>query len=117
MTAGASKNKPPAALSQIDTEIVSPIAMLIGGSSAPDVKRAAKLSFGLATRVETTRWSTSTDVEQNLSFRPPLLDDFVCRGPARGAQEYPLNESAIREAKTRKTGFIVSQHSIKRESI
>jgi hypothetical protein len=45
---GASKNKPPAGLSQTDTEIVSPTPMLSGGGSAPDVKQAANLSFGWA---------------------------------------------------------------------
>jgi hypothetical protein len=63
--------------------------MLIGGSSAPDVKRAAKLSFGFGDKGRDDSLVHLDDVEQNLSFRPPLLDDLVCRGPGAGSPGTP----------------------------
>src|SRR5436190_812478 len=56
---GASLKSPPAALSQIVTEIVSPTAILSSGGLPSFSKRARRLSFGCASNDETTRLSTS----------------------------------------------------------
>src|ERR1700738_433841 len=53
-----SLKSPPAALSQISTEIVSPSAILKSAGSVFFLKRARKLSFGWASQGETTRRST-----------------------------------------------------------
>src|SRR5215469_684456 len=102
---GASVNSPPAALSQISTEIVSPIAILNNAGWVSCVKRAAKLSFGCARKVETTRSSTSTTSDRISPSGRLCSTTSLAEGPALGNHEQPPKPKVIRQASTA-TGFI-----------
>ena len=104
-TGGASVNSPPAALSQISTEIVSPVAMLNKGGWASGAKRAAKLSFGCARKVATTRSSTSTTSKRISPSDRLCSTTSLAEGPALGIHEQPPKPKVIRQA-SRTTGFI-----------
>src|SRR5205807_6510608 len=102
---GVSLNSPPAALSQIITETVSPIAILTSGGCASFLKRSANFSFGWAIRVLTTRSSTGTTSKRISPPACPCSRTSLVDGPALGIQEHPPTDRAIKQ-KRKTAGFI-----------
>src|SRR5437870_10198960 len=104
---GASLKSPPAALSQINTEIVSPTAILTSGGGASFLKRRAKLSFGWARRMATTRSSTWTTSNRISPPFCPWSRTALVDGPALGIQEHPPADRTTRQ-KSKTASFIGS---------
>src|SRR6202030_3522415 len=106
-TGGVSLNSPPAALSQIDTEIVSPLAILTSGGWTSFLNRSANLSFGWAIRALTTRSSTWTTSNRISPPACPCSRTSLVDGPALGIQEHPPTDRTIRQKRKTKS-FIAS---------
>src|SRR5215471_2379646 len=108
-----SVNSPPAALSQSNTETVSPTAILNSGGLAAAWNRCAKLSFGRERNVETTRSSTGTTSNRISPSVCPCSSTAPVEGPARGTHEHAPSQKEIRQTITA-DGFIgfavVNQH-------
>src|SRR5437764_318640 len=102
---GLSLNSPPAALSQIITDTVSPIAILTSGGWTSFLKRSANLSFGWAIRVLTTRSSTGTTSKRMSPPARPCSRTSLVDGPALGIHEHPPTDRAIKQ-KRKTAGFI-----------
>src|ERR1700758_1628674 len=107
---GASLKSPPAALSHISTEIVSPTAILTSGGWASPLKRRAKLSFGWVRTVDTTRSSTSM-TSNRISFPTcPCSRTSLVEGPCPGNHEHPPSSPERRQKKTTASFIWIAQH-------
>ena len=100
---GASLNSPPAALSQINTETVSPTAIFTSGGGASSLKRSANLSLGWAISALTTRSSTGTTSKRISPPARPWSRTSLVDGPALGIQEHPATDKAIRQNRQTKS--------------